>query len=187
MRYRSTFLEADGSAGTAVIDADDEQSLHDHLSKTGRLLIKAAPAAARESRVRMPARKLMAFTQAMETSLEAGVSLLAALDSMRAQEPDPKIAGVLTALIDRVSQGESLAESMAAHPRCFSSLYVAMISAGEASGSLDRVFAAMGGFLEWRQVNQISCQTSVGFKVFWILEGVWQSQFISRNQCRHLF
>jgi general secretion pathway protein F len=54
-------------------------------------------------------------------------------------------------VIDRVSRGESLSEAMGALPGSFSPLYTALVRAGEASGSTDRVFGTMAGFLDWRE------------------------------------
>jgi general secretion pathway protein F len=48
----------------------------------------------------------------------------------------------------RVNEGASLADAMAAHPKAFSTLYVNMIRAGESSGALETVLVRLADFTE---------------------------------------
>jgi type II secretory pathway component PulF len=165
MQFESTFVEADGRRVSAVLDADSEQALHEGLARNGRLLLTATAVVqqpARPRSPRLPSRKMVAFTQSMETSLEAGVSILQAFESIRSQETDPRVAEVWQHIIDQVSQGEALADAMAAHPRTFTPLYCAMVRAGETSGTLDKVFASLGRFLEWRaELRAVAMQAMI--------------------------
>jgi type IV pilus assembly protein PilC len=55
---------------------------------------------------------------------------------------------VLQDLVEDVSAGTPLSESMAKHPRAFDRLYSSMVRAGEAGGVLDRVLNRQAQFLE---------------------------------------
>lgn len=153
MRYRSTFLDSNGKRGIAVIDASDEQELHESLHREGRVLlqvqmVRARTTAARHKRLKP--RQLLLFVQSLESSLDAGVPLLAALSALAEQEPDARIRILYDGLLDRVARGTSLSEAMQDYPRSFGPVIVALVRAGESSGNLPRVFAALGEYLEWR-------------------------------------
>ena len=173
MRYQCTVLGADGKSGSAVLDAHDEQELHETLRERGELLLKARPFkkqtaesaretldtagrtdsedAARASRVRLASKHLLAFSQSMQTSLESGVPVLTTLEALVEQEEDKKARKVYESLAETVTQGEPLAASLRMHPRTFDSFYCSLIESGEESGSLDQSFSALADFIEWRE------------------------------------
>ena len=156
MRYQATILESDGVRSEQVLEADDEQSLHDELHRDGRQLMRVRALDAPVERVRRPSdvavsqRRLLLLTQALYEALDAGVPLLSTFVAIAEQEEDPRIAEMLEDLGDRVAAGEMLSDALAAYPRAFPSLYCALVRAGEQSGSLPDVLLSMAGFLEWR-------------------------------------
>jgi type II secretory pathway component PulF len=150
--YSSTYLDEAGREGTATLEARDEQDLHEILHRQGRLLLRATTGKSEvkvKSR-RFPPKKLLIFTQSMESSLDAGVPVLQALESIKDQEDDPRYATVYDGLCERLTGGGSLAECLKAYPRSFSPIYASLVHAGESSGKLPSVFATLGSFLEWR-------------------------------------
>jgi type IV pilus assembly protein PilC len=153
MRYRSTFLEADGTRGTAVLEAPDEQQLHLRLHERGRTLLRARPVQSSEPVVRsrpLPPRKLLLLVQSLESSLDVGVPLIVALTAILEHEHDARTKTMYQDIVDRVSGGAPLSAAMAAYPRTFPPVFRALVRAGESSGSLPRVFAALAEDLEWR-------------------------------------
>ncbi|MFQ5505174.1 MAG: type II secretion system F family protein [Planctomycetota bacterium] len=157
MRFECTYLEPDGRSASGVLEARNEQELHESLSQHGRLLIKASGAReAPEPRSRLEdhrihPRSLLAFTQSMETSLEAGVGVLTTLEAIISQENDCQTKRVYENISRSVQRGESLAAALGAYPRSFNELYTSIVKAGEESGSLDQAFASLGTWIEWRQ------------------------------------
>lgn len=156
MRFRSTILEADGTQSLAVLDAADEQALHDQLHREGRALLRVraldtAPVARTVStQVRMATRRLLLLTQALHEALDAGVPLLGTFRAVAEEEEDPGIRALLHDLGERVAAGQMLSDSLAVYPRSFPAIYCALIRAGEQSGSLPEVLGSIAGFLEWR-------------------------------------
>lgn len=74
-------------------------------------------------------------------------------DSLRAliqQVENETLSRVMSQVKDQVSEGKSLGESMSGHSHCFDRLYVNMVSAGEASGTLDLVLSRLADFLEYK-------------------------------------
>ena len=154
MQYRSLVLDENGSRQSVVLDAPSEQELYDLVHARGQTLLKAKPIAEEGGEAtsirRISGRKLLLFFQALESSLDAGVPLLRALDSIASQEQDEQIAALYRDLARRVEGGESLSAAFAAHPRTFDDVTIAMVEAGEQSGALPKVLEAACGYLEWR-------------------------------------
>src|SRR5262249_42606517 len=86
------------------------------------------------------------FTQELSTLLNAGVPLDRAL-TITAEVTERKEFKALVLDILRILKGgRSLADSLAAHPKHFSELYVNMVRAGEVSGSLQQIFERLAEF-----------------------------------------
>jgi type II secretory pathway component PulF len=153
MRYRSTLLEADGTTAVAELEANDAHALHVACAESGRLLIAATPIALadRRRRQRLNAARLIAFTQSVQTAIAAGVPLLVVLGSIHEEETDPEAKAIHAAIVDAVAQGETLGDAMERFPHAFPKVYVAMVRAGEASGSLESMLDSLESFLEWRE------------------------------------
>ena len=86
------------------------------------------------------------FTQEMGTLLNAGVPLDRALSITGELTTRPDFRTVVLDTMRILKGGKSLADSLAAHPLYFSELYVNMVRAGEASGSLSKIFDRLGEF-----------------------------------------
>lgn len=154
MRFRTTILEADGSTSRAVMEANDEQSLHDRLHREGRALVNVTAEhrgrRSRSTNVALSSRRLLLLSQALHEALDAGVPLLVTLRAVAEQESDPRILALLEDVADRIAAGQPLSEALASHSRAFPPIYVSLVRAGEQSGSLPEVLSSMIDFLEWR-------------------------------------
>lgn len=76
------------------------------------------------------------FAKNLGTMLDAGLSLNKALRVIERQAKKKEMKQIATALVDDLAQGKPLHESLKAFPHVFSDLFVAMVAAGEESGSL---------------------------------------------------
>ena len=155
MRFRSTILEPDGSQSQTVVEAADEQALHERLHHEGRTLVqvKALDAVEQDDAaadVRISGRRLLLLTQALYEALDAGVPLLGTFQAIADQEDDPRISELLESVSDRIAAGQSLSDTLAGYPAAFPGIYCALIQAGEQSGALPDVLLSITGFLEWK-------------------------------------
>ncbi|MCU0867189.1 MAG: type II secretion system F family protein [Planctomycetes bacterium] len=154
MRFRSTILDDDGSTTTTVLEASDEQALHDRLHREGRALlrVRALDAADADEPDDLPLapRRLLLLTQALHEALDAGVPLLGTFEAIVEQEDHAATADMLAGIGERIAAGQMLSDALAQCPRAFPPLYIALIRAGEQSGSLPEVLQSIAGFLEWR-------------------------------------
>jgi general secretion pathway protein F len=86
------------------------------------------------------------FTQELSTLLNSGVPLDRALGIATELTTKPSFRAIVSEILRAIKGGKSLADALAAHPTYFSDLFVNMVRAGEASGSLGQIFERLSGF-----------------------------------------
>lgn len=82
------------------------------------------------------AKEVMFFTQELCTLVNAGLPLDRSLAICKQLSDRPRVQEMVDDILQGIKQGKTFADSLAAHPKAFSKLYVNMVKAGEASGSL---------------------------------------------------
>ena len=123
------------------IQADSERS-------AGRLLIEQGyvPESVVEEGAANPlvqfkgkvkAKDRITFTRQLATLIGAGLPLSASLHTVAEQTQERGMKAVAEEIITAVESGKSLYEAFAAHPKIFNGVYLALIRAGETSGTLD--------------------------------------------------
>src|SRR5512145_854519 len=156
--YRA--LTADGKAVQGLREADSHKTLRATLRREGVFLTEvvgqqqANAQASREVNVRrwvvgrISAEDLAIATRQLAVLVKAGIPLVDALTALVEQVDKEKLKRVLGDVKQRVNEGSSLADALAAHPRVFGELYVNMIRAGEHSGALEIVLVRLADFTE---------------------------------------
>jgi len=86
------------------------------------------------------------FTRDLANLLAGGVSLARALSLLKREASNANAKALWTEIHDEVVGGTSLADSLAKWPRAFSTVYVAMVRAGESGGFLDVVLQQIADF-----------------------------------------
>jgi general secretion pathway protein F len=89
------------------------------------------------------------FARQLATLVRAGVPLDRSLALCRDLAEKPALEAVISATLKELRSGQSLAHSLASNPRFFPPLYVAMVRAGEASGTLPAVLDRLVEFEEF--------------------------------------
>lgn len=142
-----------------VRDAENVRALRALLRKDGVILTAAleeSEAKKRSSREvdfgryfrRVSALDVSMATRQLATLLKAGVPLVESMSALIDQLENPLLKNALTQTRDKVNEGASLADALRAHPTIFQPLFVNMVAAGEASGTLETVLARLADFLE---------------------------------------
>ena len=127
------------------------------IQRTAPAPVRAAPAASasvreatavRRARGRIPSGIVTEFTTQLATLTGAGIPIVKALTILEGQTRPGPFKGVLQDLVEDVSAGTTLSESLAKHPKVFDALYSSMVRAGEAGGVLDRILLRIASFRE---------------------------------------
>lgn len=87
---------------------------------------------------RVSTRDRVIFTRQLSTLVNAGLPLAQALHTVSEQTNNKKLLRVVQDIITRVEGGSALADAFSKHPDVFNEVYISLISAGEASGTLDK-------------------------------------------------
>ena len=96
----------------------------------------------------VPTEVLVTFTRQLQVLIGAGIPLVQGLDILGEQSTDTTMKDIIAAVRERVSQGGYLWESLGVYTQVFPKLYIALIRAGEASGSLDQMLKRLSRYLE---------------------------------------
>jgi len=161
--YEYTALDSSGKKLKGIIDADSQAAARQKIRHAGNYpveITESSPVSRRKSN-RKPAVFQMAprvrqqevhvATRQLATLLNAGIPLVPSLNGLIEQTPNPTLKKIIAQLKDSVNEGNSFTASLAEHPRLFSNIYINMVKAGEASGSLDVVLEQLAEFGENQQ------------------------------------
>lgn len=78
------------------------------------------------------------FTRQLATLINAGLPLTQSLHTVRDQTINKKLQSIAQDIITSIEGGSSLSNAFAKHPEVFNDVFIALVSAGEASGTLDK-------------------------------------------------
>ena len=154
--YRA--VDADARISTGSLDAANAIDLELRLKRLGLDLVtfegvKRSTAA----RTRNVSRtELITFCFHLSQLLKAGVNIIEALTDLRDTVDNPGFRQVIASLLEDIEGGLKLSEAMANHTYCFDNVFVALVRAGEQSGTLTEVLDELSENLKWQ--DEISSQ-----------------------------
>ncbi len=139
--YEATDVATDKKV-KAVVEAETERQAAKLLVAQGFKPITITEAAesinplARFSN-RITTKDKVVFTRQLATLIGAGLPLSQSLHTLVDQTQNVHLRSVVQDIINSVESGHTLHDSFAKHPQVFDQLFLALVSAGEASGTLD--------------------------------------------------
>jgi type II secretory pathway component PulF len=156
--YAYTALNKDGRRTSGTLSADSRAAALAEVSRLGLHPVsidqakdaatakKIAAATGTGKAIKVSQRVVENFTRELANLLAGGVSLARALALLRREAHNPAARQLWSEVHDDVVGGTSLGDALAKWPRTFSSVYVAMVRAGEAGGFLDVVLTQIADF-----------------------------------------
>ncbi len=91
---------------------------------------------------------LAVMTRQLATLIKAKIPIVESLAALMDQVENDTLKLILSELRQKVSEGTSLASAFSEYPKVFNTVYVNMVEAGEASGTLDIVLVRLADFTE---------------------------------------
>lgn len=151
MQFSYTAIGKDGKRASGEETAKDQYDLARILKERAITLLSA-----KEKRgkgvadtflpffSRVKTRDKIIFAKNLSAMIRAGLSLSRGLGILERQTRSEKFKVIITKVSEAVERGSSLSEALVAHPKAFSPLLVAMVKAGEESGTLSESLSVVG-------------------------------------------
>lgn len=179
--YEYTALDRSGKSVNGIIDADSAVAARQKLrgSEIFPVEVKettSKPKGLRHAPVslsmllkRVKPDEVHVATRQLSVLLGAGVPLVASLEAIISQIINPPFKKIVAQIKESVNEGNSLANSLSDHPKIFSNVYVNMVRAGEASGSLDVVLDRLAELGEHEQALRSRFKSALAYPIFMFL------------------
>ena len=173
--YQYQALDSASRTKHGVLQADAERQVADQLQAKGLvpLLLErhsqpVSPAQKpthKKNRVlfarRLTNSDLCLVTQQLATLLEASLPLDDALKAIIEQSHKKVVKATLSQVLSQVTEGLSLAQALAFHPKSFPEAYIATVAAGEQSGHLAQVLMRLSSYTQQVQETQSRIQLAL--------------------------
>lgn len=149
-------VASDGKLRSGTLTAETDKTVAQELRKQGLIPVYVGLEQQKGVSLKLPAfqrgkrRDVLFFTQELSTLLNAGVPVDRALSITSELTERASFRYIVQDVIRILKGGRSLADSLNTHPEYFPDLYVNMVRAGEASGSLAAVFERLTEFEKTR-------------------------------------
>jgi len=119
----------------------------------------------------VPATELSMTTRHLATLLAAGMPLVQTLNVLVTQTENQVLQSIISQIRKDVVEGSSLSGSMSQFPRVFSSFYVSMVRAGEASGTVPVVLERLADYSEKQQEFTRKIRAALAYPILMFLFG----------------
>ena len=175
--YNYSALDRRGKPARGIINADSARAARTKLRQSGlsptELLETQEAEAQQQGRSlrelslfrRVRPQDITIMIRQLATLLAASLTVVDSLTALIEQTENPSLKKTLTQVRESVNEGSSLAAALDQHRRVFSSLFINMVRAGEASGALPIVLLRLADFSE----HQLDTRKRITSKMYYPL------------------
>jgi type II secretory pathway component PulF len=160
---------------TGRIDADTERDARHKIRAKGEtaVSIKEVKAAGSGLASLFPSisftnhnKSVLNFTGQLQRLIRSGITLTNALQVLSGQSDSKEFSNILKLIYSSVvERGNSFAMALKEHPKVFSKLYVAMVNAGESTGTLPHVLIRLGDYAKKRERIESKIQSAMTYPI----------------------
>ncbi|MBN2453272.1 MAG: type II secretion system F family protein [Candidatus Omnitrophica bacterium] len=154
--FRYVAKDREGRSMSGKMEAKDRAGVVELLRKKDLIIISvdeeiqktkaSLPFFSRKKKVKLD--DLVMFARQLATMVDAGITLVAALDILSEQVDNKTFSEIILSVRNDVEAGLSLSAALAKHKNVFSPLFINMVRAGESSGMLDEILERLSEYLE---------------------------------------
>jgi len=120
---------------------------------------------------KVSAKEASIFTRQLSTLIGAGIPLVPSFSVLLAQTKNPVLQKILAQIRADLNEGKSLTAGMENFPSVFPPLYINMVKAGEASGTINLVLERLADFSESQQALMSKIRSALAYPLIMLLVG----------------
>jgi general secretion pathway protein F len=136
VEFRIKAMDSSHAVISCVLDAVDEADARRQLALRSLKIISLEPIRRLRLWMRPPQLPLAVFSQQLVSLLDAGLSLVEALEALAERESGVGTKRTLDRILARLYEGQTLAAALGEHLATFPDLYIASVRASERTGAL---------------------------------------------------
>lgn len=112
------------------------------------------------------------MTRQLSTLVKAKIQIVDALAALEDQVENGHLRVILSEIKQDVNEGSSLAGALQKHPRVFNNVYINMVEAGEASGTLEVVLLRLADFTEAQMKLKTRIKGAMFYPIIMVVFGL---------------
>jgi general secretion pathway protein F len=181
--FRWAAIKDGGEVVRGVMEAPDRAVVVERLQRQGQIVLRADPADRRRGLAELlqieiggsrPLDKtaLGEVTRELAIMLAAGQDLDRALRFVAENTRSERARTVLGRVRDKVRAGSALATALAQEPKSFSKLYIGLVRAGEAGGTLPMTLDRLAALLERERSLSASLRASLVYPALLVVAAI---------------
>ena len=138
MRFQVKAVRGHAEVIDLAIEDFDAKTAARHVREKGYavLMVKRTAGFGNRGAIRRNGLRVLAFTQELVALLEAGLNLVAALETLAEKEESPQTGQILSRLVECLRRGTAFSDALEEFPQVFPPLYVATVRSNEKTGGL---------------------------------------------------
>lgn len=128
----------------STVQGNNEAAAARVLMAQGIVPIEMTPAGSGGGlRSRVSPKDRVIFTRQLSTMLNAGLPLAQSLATVQDQTNNKALKSIIADVVGSINGGASLSDALSKYPKVFNTVYIALVNAGETSGTLDQSLARL--------------------------------------------
>ncbi len=156
----------DGRTVTGNLEAATQEMVLEALHRQGLLVVGVRAGKVKlRTTGKIRTDDLAIFSRQMATLVDAGIPIVGGLEAVADQMENPAMREAVSRLREEVEGGTNFTAAIAKQSRLFSTLFVSMVKAGEASGHLSDVLDRLATYLEKSATLQRKVKSAMVYPV----------------------
>jgi type IV pilus assembly protein PilC len=134
--------------------------------------VRAVQWSERLYKARIKSGDLILFSTQLAVMLDSGVVLSDALDAIAEQAGDARFKAVILDISERVKGGDNFSKALSNYPGIFSSMFVSMVKASEASGTMVGMLTVLTGYLNFEAETRKRIKGAMTYPLIMVLMAI---------------
>ncbi|GAA3530645.1 type II secretion system F family protein [Zobellella aerophila] len=164
-----------GQLSHGRMEAASAQAVGDSLIGSGLLPIEIKPAAASVKtwlEIRqflkggLKPEVLLILSRQLASLTRAGIPILQIIEGLSETTDNKVLSEALQAVALALSNGQTLASALAAHPQLFNSLFVSLVEVGESTGQLEQAFLQLAHYYQLELDTRRRVKAAIRYPLF---------------------